>query len=156
MSTSDETSIRIENLSPLRKNKSSTEEDRVWDSKWGIWGGSRYSGVICMIISSVSYSFMGLFVKLLSVSGVLSSETVMCRCIVVAILAGVGLKRMGHPLLGSPKVKQLVLARAVVGYFALSTYFYSVQHSSVTIAGCDSAQLHNAHLHSHFGSSFAE
>lgn len=180
MSTSDESSkaeFNIQILSPVRRNDSTKERlfgrqssfssSRValpynevslgtGENNWWVWGGSRYSGLVCMVISSVAYSFMGLFVKLLSVSGVPSSETVMCRCTVVAILAGAGLKRMRHPLLGSPKVRQLVLARAIVGYFALSTYFYSVQHSSITFAGCNSAQLHHAHLHSNFGSSFTE
>jgi hypothetical protein len=48
----------------------------------------------------------------------------MFRCTVIAILAGAGLRKMGHPLLGTPKVRLLVMARAVIGYFALSTYFY--------------------------------
>ena len=59
-----------------------------------------------------------------TVTGVPSSEIVMFRCTVIAILAGAGLRKMGHPLLGTPKVRLLVMARAVIGYFALSTYFY--------------------------------
>ncbi|KAG0568517.1 hypothetical protein M758_6G022500 [Ceratodon purpureus] len=151
MSTSNDSSkaeLNIQIHSPVRRNESTKERlfgrqssfssDRLdltsndvsfaaGKNTWWIWGGSKYSGVLCMVISSVAYSFMGLFVKLLSVSGVPSSETVLCRCAVVAILAGAGLKKMRHPLLGSPKVRRLVLARAIVGYFALSTYFYSIQ-----------------------------
>lgn len=117
------------NSSPLHSKgvPLSSDNNNNNNNNWWEWGGSNLSGVACMVISSISYSFMGLFVKLLSVSGVPSSEVVLCRCTIVAVLAGAGLKRMRHPLLGSPEVRQLVLARAFVGYIALSTYFYSIQ-----------------------------
>lgn len=90
MSTSDESSkaeFNIQILSPVRRNDSTKERlfgrqssfssSRValpynevslgtGENNWWVWGGSRYSGLVCMVISSVAYSFMGLFVKLLS------------------------------------------------------------------------------------------
>lgn len=90
MSTSNDSSkaeLNIQIHSPVRRNESTKERlfgrqssfssDRLdltsndvsfaaGKNTWWIWGGSKYSGVLCMVISSVAYSFMGLFVKLLS------------------------------------------------------------------------------------------
>eukprot|EP00897_Mesotaenium_endlicherianum_P007497 jgi/Mesen1/6776/ME000348S06046 len=100
---------------------------REWQQWRYIWGGSKYSGMMCMVLSSLAYSFMGLFVKLLSVRGMPALQTVLARCVVIALFAGLQLRQMGHPLLGSTRVRHLVVARALVGFIALSTFFYSIQ-----------------------------
>ncbi|GAQ78131.1 hypothetical protein KFL_000080350 [Klebsormidium nitens] len=92
-----------------------------------IWGGSKHSGVACMALSSLAYSVMGLAVKLLAGAKIPSSETVLVRCAIIALLSGYGLQKQKHPLLGSPGVRHLVLARAIIGFFALSAFFYSIQ-----------------------------
>ncbi|KAL2652251.1 hypothetical protein R1flu_020379 [Riccia fluitans] len=92
-----------------------------------VWGGSKYSGATCMAISSFSYALMGLFVKLLAVRSFPSSQIVMFRCAFISLIAGTSLRKMRHPLLGSPRVRKLVIARAVVGFFSLSAFFYSIQ-----------------------------
>ena len=90
MSNSNESSkaeLHIQIHSPVKRNESTNDrlfgrqssfssnrlgltsnDDSLAAGKsiWWIWGGSKYSGVLCMVISSVFYSFMGLFVKLLS------------------------------------------------------------------------------------------
>eukprot|EP00850_Spirogloea_muscicola_P010604 SM000063S19994 [mRNA] locus=s63:95985:98258:- [translate_table: standard] len=100
-----------------------------------------------MAVSSLSYSLMGLFVKLLasqhpnavtqsrsqqlarpalpcSGGGIPSLQTVTIRCAVISLMAGWELRRMGHPLFGTPRVRHLVMARAIIGFVALSTFFY--------------------------------
>ncbi|CAM6087301.1 unnamed protein product [Calypogeia fissa] len=99
-----------------------------WMTMWiWIWGGSKYSGAACMAVSSASYSLMGLFVKLLSVRKIPSSEIIMFRCALISLVAGVALRRMKHPLWGTPRVRRLVLARSIIGFIAISAYFYSIQ-----------------------------
>lgn len=62
----------------------------IWMPMWcksaycWAWGGSRYSGVVCMLISSAAYSLMGLLVKLLA--GVLHSVRLKCRAEGLCIL----------------------------------------------------------------------
>ncbi|KAG6549876.1 hypothetical protein Mapa_008858 [Marchantia paleacea] len=97
---------------------------KAWN--W-VWGGSKYSGAACMAISSLSYALMGLFVKILSVRSFPSSQIVMFRCGLISLIAGASLRQMRHPLLGTPRVRKLVIARAVVGFFSLSAFFYSIQ-----------------------------
>ncbi|GLJ53401.1 hypothetical protein SUGI_1138850 [Cryptomeria japonica] len=91
-----------------------------------IWNG-KHAGVFCMVISSSAYSIMGLLVKLLTRGSIPSSQIVMARCSVISILAGIGLQRMNYPFFGSPKARKLVIIRAILGFFALSAYFYSIQ-----------------------------
>jgi len=98
-------------LGPQNNGASGVLGSNSWKKAYmWVWSGSRYSGVACMLVSSAAYSLMGLFVKLLAVTGVPSSEIVMFRCTVIAILAGAGLRKMGHPLLGTPKVRLLCAA----------------------------------------------
>lgn len=56
------------NSSPLHSKgvPLSSDNNNNNNNNWWEWGGSNLSGVACMVISSISYSFMGLFVKLLS------------------------------------------------------------------------------------------
>lgn len=97
-----------------------------WRSKSGS-GPPRIAGVWCMGGSSLAYSLMGLFVKFLTVRGVPALEAVMVRCLVIAAISGAQLARMGHPLLGSPRVRHLVAARALLGFVALSAFFASIE-----------------------------
>eukprot|EP00899_Mesostigma_viride_P015257 jgi/Mesvir1/23732/Mv18673-RA.1 len=98
---------------------------RVLGSYWT--GASPYAGVTLMALSSLSYSFMGLFVKILAVNDIPSFETVAIRSSVISLLAGGSLLRDGYPLLGQPQNRSLVMWRSVIGFFALSCFFYSIQ-----------------------------
>eukprot|EP00897_Mesotaenium_endlicherianum_P006871 jgi/Mesen1/6211/ME000320S05405 len=120
---------RHEKLEKVRSRKASHGEGLgLSEGFHWLWGGSKYSGMMCMAASALCYSFMGLLVKLLAGEHQIPSfQTVMMRCLLIAVIAGVLLKRMGHPLLGSPPVRLLLLARAMVGFVALSSFFYSIQ-----------------------------
>lgn len=67
----------------LISNDASLAADK---STWWIWGGSKYSGVLCMVISSVAYSFMGLFVKLLSGMNIPTSAHLIHLFLLVVLL----------------------------------------------------------------------
>ncbi|CAI5513036.1 unnamed protein product [Closterium sp. Naga37s-1] len=99
----------------------------VRENFWWLWGGSPHAGLLCMLTSALLFSFMGLLVKLLSVHAIPSFETVFVRCAVIAALSALCLHRIGHPLLGAPTLRLLLLARAVLGFIALSAFFYSIQ-----------------------------
>ncbi|XP_002973446.2 solute carrier family 35 member G1 [Selaginella moellendorffii] len=101
------------------------EEEDIEMGQGGRW--SHRSGVSSMMISSAAYSVMGLLVKILAVKSFPSSQIVAARCGIVALLSGLELRRMKYPLLGSAAARQLVISRAIVGFVALSTYFYSIQ-----------------------------
>lgn len=94
-----------------------------------LWGGSQYSGVLCMVAASLSYSLMGLLIRLVTVHEIPSFETIAIRCAVVAAISGLALKKMDHPLLGTANtnLKILLSARAIVGFSALASFFYSIQ-----------------------------
>eukprot|EP01018_Ginkgo_biloba_P006917 Gb_31925 [translate_table: standard] len=90
------------------------------------WGGSRYSGMICMALSSLTYSIMGLLVDFFTVTLVPSFETIFIRCTVILVAAFIWLKKAGQPLFGLPHVRHLLMARAIAGYLSLLGFFYSI------------------------------
>lgn len=115
-----------------KKDPESFETVNPYGIKWldklyqKIWNG-KHAGVLCMVLSSAAYSIMGLLVKVLAGRAIPSSQIVMARCGIISILSGLGLQHMKYPLLGSKKVRKLIIVRAILGFFALSTYFYSIQ-----------------------------
>lgn len=90
-------------------------------------GWARFSGLLCVAGSSLLYSFMGLLVKLLAAEDrVPTFQTVLVRSVLVAAAsAAVLLHQLGPaaPLLGRPDTRPFLLARSVVGFFALSSYY---------------------------------
>jgi len=91
------------------------------------WGGSRYSGMVCMALSSLMYSIMGLFVELFAVTAAPSYETIFIRCAVILVAAFIWLRKTGQPLFGLPHVRHLLMARVITGYLSLLGFFYSIQ-----------------------------
>ncbi|KAL8142736.1 hypothetical protein V2J09_015768 [Rumex salicifolius] len=123
------------------------------------WGGSRYSGVICMALSSSVYYIMGAMSETFSVYdsncpcviflGVVSNclallfliaaqpipllQTAFTRCTVISFLSFLCLRRTGQPIFGPANARKLLFARAIC--------------PKVTIITIHCLKL----LHSHFG-----
>lgn len=107
---------------PLEADYTALSEFLIW-----AWGGSRYSGMVCMALSSLMYSIMGLFVELFAATSAPSYEIIFIRCAVILVAAFIWLRKTGQPLFGLPHVWRLLMARAITGYLSLLGFFYSIQ-----------------------------
>ncbi|XP_017253740.1 uncharacterized protein LOC108223821 isoform X3 [Daucus carota subsp. sativus] len=92
-----------------------------------VWGGSRYSGLLCVALSSFIYCLMELFADLFSVQPIPLFEIAFARCTVMAIISFVWLKKSGYPVFGPANVRKLLVSRAVVGYISLMSFIYCMQ-----------------------------
>lgn len=91
------------------------------------WGGSRYSGLTCMALSSTAYFTMEILVHIFSVQSIPLFETAFTRCTITLILSYIWLKRTGQPLFGPPQVRKLLLLRAVTGYLSMLSFTYCIK-----------------------------
>jgi drug/metabolite transporter (DMT)-like permease len=89
-----------------------------------VWGGVP-KGLRLMAAGAFSFSIMSALLKAAGTSLPLF-EIVAGRSLVVALLAGVAVWRRGHSFV--PIEWRLVLLRALLGFVALSCYFYSIIH----------------------------
>ncbi|CAI8597796.1 unnamed protein product [Vicia faba] len=92
-----------------------------------IWNGSRYSGLLCMALSSIVYFLMGLLSNLLSVQAIPLFETAFTRCTIVLILSYLWLRRSEQPLFGTSNVRIILLLRALTGCISMSSFIYCFQ-----------------------------
>jgi len=86
---------------------------------------SRLSGIECMVLSALSFSLMSLTVKMAG-QRIPVMELVFARAAVVTALAGIDLGRRRVALWDQQA--PLLLARGLVGFVALSLFYYSVVH----------------------------
>lgn len=119
-----------------------------------VWNGSRYSGLMCMALSSTIYFFMqvisdvfmgqqpllfffnennsqGLLCVLsdviflaMPVQSIPLFETVFMRCTVTLILSYLWLRRSGQPIFGPMHARNLLVLRALVGFLSLFSFVY--------------------------------
>ncbi|KAG7640594.1 EamA domain [Arabidopsis suecica] len=95
-------------------------------SSW-IWSGSRYSGLLCMALSSTLYLIMELVSDTFSVQPIPLFETAFMRCTIILILSYLWLKRIGQPIFGPAHARKLLVSRALVGYLSLFSFIFSIQ-----------------------------
>ncbi|KAH0934691.1 hypothetical protein HID58_011808, partial [Brassica napus] len=93
-------------------------------SSW-VWSGSRYSGLLCMALSSTLYLFMELLSVSFSVQPIPLFETAFLRCTIILILSYICLKRIGQPVFGPAHARKLLISRALVGYLSLFSFIFS-------------------------------
>lgn len=92
-----------------------------------VWNGSRYSGLMCMALSSTIYFFMQVISDVFMVQSIPLFETVFMRCTVTLILSYLWLRRSGQPIFGSMHARNLLVLRALVGFLSLFSFVYSIQ-----------------------------
>ncbi|GMN53777.1 hypothetical protein TIFTF001_022907 [Ficus carica] len=92
-----------------------------------VWSGSRYSGLLCMAVSSVIYFLMGVISDVFSVQSIPLFETAFTRCTIILISSYIWLRRSGQPILGLTNVRHLLISRAVLGYLSLMSFIYCIQ-----------------------------
>ncbi|KAK7860562.1 putative membrane protein [Quercus suber] len=89
-----------------------------------VWSGSRYSGLLCMAISSVIYFVMEVLSDVFSAQSIPLFETAFTRCTIVTILSYFWLRKSGHSIFGQTHVRKLLVLRALMGYLSLMSYVY--------------------------------
>ncbi|XP_058787274.1 uncharacterized protein LOC131661684 [Vicia villosa] len=92
-----------------------------------IWNGSRYSGLLCMALSSIVYFLMGVLSNLFSVQAIPLFETAFTRCTIILILSYLWLRRSEQPLFGASNVRIILLLRALTGCISMSSFVYCFQ-----------------------------
>lgn len=92
-----------------------------------IWSGSRYSGLVCMALSSIIYFFMEVLLDIFSVGTIPLFEIVFTRCAIILILSFVWMKKIGQPVFGPTHIRKLLVARALTGFISMLSFIYSIQ-----------------------------
>ncbi|KAL1224943.1 hypothetical protein V5N11_027444 [Cardamine amara subsp. amara] len=92
-----------------------------------VWNGSRYSGLLCMALSSTLYLIMELVSDTFSVQPIPLFETAFMRCTIILLLSYLWLKRIGQPVFGPVHARKLLVSRALVGYLSLFSFIFSIQ-----------------------------
>ncbi|KAF3975190.1 hypothetical protein CMV_001535 [Castanea mollissima] len=92
-----------------------------------VWSGSRYSGLLCMAISSIIYFVMEVLSDVFSAQSIPLFETAFTRCTIITILSYFWLRKSGHSIFGQTHVRKLLVSRALMGYLSLMSYVYCIQ-----------------------------
>ncbi|XP_057461628.1 uncharacterized membrane protein YMR253C-like [Actinidia eriantha] len=91
------------------------------------WSGSRYSGLLCMALSSIIYCIMEVLSDIFSAQSIPLFEITSTRCTIIAILSFMWLRRNGQPTFGRTNVRNLLVSRALMGYLSLLSFIYCIQ-----------------------------
>ncbi|KAL4620043.1 hypothetical protein ACB092_06G125500 [Castanea dentata] len=92
-----------------------------------VWSGSRYSGLLCMAISSIIYFVMEVLSDVFSAQSIPLFETAFTRCTIITILSYFWLRKSGHSIFGQTHVRKFLVSRALMGYLSLMSYVYCIQ-----------------------------
>ncbi|KAM5580554.1 hypothetical protein ABKV19_010014 [Rosa sericea] len=99
-----------------------------------VWSGSRYSGLMCMAISSTIYFTMEVVTDVFAVQPIPLFEAAFTRCMVILVLSYMWLRKVGQPLSGLGNVKNLLISRAFMGYLSLMSFIFCIQRLSLSQA----------------------
>ncbi|KAJ0493728.1 putative EamA domain-containing protein [Helianthus annuus] len=132
---SDKPKINIFTVSyPRRKSNKDqiarlveTETSPVWQFVVWVWGGSRYSGLFCMVSSAVIYCVMEVLLDVCSAQSLPLFEVAFTRCVIISILSFMWLRRSGEPIFGPANVRNLLVSRALTGCVSLLAFIYCIQ-----------------------------
>ncbi|KAI0488671.1 hypothetical protein KFK09_028510 [Dendrobium nobile] len=100
------------------------------------WGGSKYSGLLCMASSSTIYYIMEVLLDIFPVQTVPLFESVFTRCTVILILSFLWLRKVGHPLFPPKHARNLLILRSLSGFISLMSFIYSVKNLPLSYAIC--------------------
>ncbi|KAF7141474.1 hypothetical protein RHSIM_Rhsim06G0166900 [Rhododendron simsii] len=101
------------------------------------WSGSRYSGLLCMALSSTIYCIMEVLSDIFSVQAIPLFEITTTRCTIIAILSFMWLRRSGQPIFGQTN-RNLLVSRALVGYLSLLSFVYWVWKATFATTSTES------------------
>lgn len=92
-----------------------------------VWSGSRYSGFLCMVLSSSIYCIMEVLLDVCSAQAIPLFEIAFTRCVIISVLSFMWLRRSGEPIFGPANVRNLLVSRAITGCISLLTFIYCIQ-----------------------------
>ncbi|KAI3815094.1 hypothetical protein L1987_14748 [Smallanthus sonchifolius] len=92
-----------------------------------LWGGSRYSGLLCMVSSSAIYCVMEVLLDICSAQAIPLFEIAFTRCVIISILSLMWLRKSGEPIFGPANVRTLLVSRALTGCASLIAFIYCIQ-----------------------------
>ncbi|CAK7349031.1 unnamed protein product [Dovyalis caffra] len=92
-----------------------------------IWGGSRYSGLSCVAVSSIIYFVMEMLSDFFSAQPIPLFETAFTRCTITLILSYLWLRRNGQPIFGPAHARKHMFSRALTGCLSLLSFIYCIQ-----------------------------
>ncbi|KAI3803568.1 hypothetical protein L1987_31724 [Smallanthus sonchifolius] len=92
-----------------------------------IWSGSRYSGLLSMVLSSFIYCIMEVLLDVGSAQAIPLFEIAFTRCVVISVLSFMWLRRSGEPVFGPANVRNLLVSRAFTGCISMLTFIYCIQ-----------------------------
>lgn len=98
------------------------------------WSGSRYSGLICMLLSSTIYFAMEVVTDKFSVQAIPLFEVAFIRSTVVLMLSLIWLRKRGQPIFGPANVGNLLVSRALAGYLSLLSFIYCIKRLPLSLA----------------------
>lgn len=99
-----------------------------------LWSGSRYSGLLCIVLSCTIYSMMEVISDVFTAQAVPLFEIAFARCTVVLILSFVWVKKSGQLIFGPTNARKLLVLRAFSGCISLLSFIYSIQRLPVSQA----------------------
>lgn len=99
-----------------------------------LWSGSRYSGLLCVVLSCTIYSMMEIVSDVFTAQSVPLFEIAFARCTVVLILSSVWIRKSGQPIFGPTSARKLLVLRALSGCISLLSFIYSIQRLPVSQA----------------------
>ncbi|MCD9646989.1 hypothetical protein HAX54_037267 [Datura stramonium] len=99
-----------------------------------LWSGSRYSGLLCIVLSCTIYSMMEVASDVFTAQSVPLFEIAFARCTVVLILSFVWLRKSGQSVFGPTSARKLLVLRALSGCISLLSFIYSIQRLPVSQA----------------------
>ncbi|KAL3572948.1 hypothetical protein D5086_026852 [Populus alba] len=92
-----------------------------------IWGGSRYSGLLCVAISSTIYFVMEVLSDFFSAQSIPLFETAFARCTITLILSYLWLRGNGQPIFGPAYARKFLFSRALTGCLSLLSFIYCIR-----------------------------
>ncbi|XP_071716609.1 uncharacterized protein [Rutidosis leptorrhynchoides] len=91
-----------------------------------LWTGSRYSGLLCTVLSASIYCVMEVLLDVGSAQAIPLFEIAFTRCVIISILSFMWLRRSGEPIFGPGNVRNLLVSRALTGCISLLTFIYCI------------------------------
>ncbi|MBA0790377.1 hypothetical protein Gohar_015034 [Gossypium harknessii] len=92
-----------------------------------VWKGSRYSGLVCMALSSIIYFVMEVLSDKFNAQSIPLFETAFTRCTVTLILSCLWLRTSGQPLFEATHPWSPLVLRALLGSLSLLSFVYCIQ-----------------------------
>lgn len=87
---------------------------------------NRKKALIFMLISTISFAFMGVFVK--SLRDVPVMEKVLFRNLISLIVAFYAIRKSGASIIGKRENQPLLIARSLLGLSGVALIFYAISH----------------------------